>query len=302
MMPLHMNSRSIGSRAVVAMSSLAWIAGLLFLANLTAGCAGLVRASVDEPPGIDTTQRPPITPETEVPSVVAPGGTPESGTTQAAAAAPEPAVPSVDAPSAPPQSTKPQVQSTEVILPAPSATMPNEALPTARVQGVDTAVKPTVAPVTPAVTRSRAPVAVKVDAPPARTPTKVAAAPASPEPAATTEPQKKDIAASRPVQRESSQPLDLKSLETRLKETKAIGVFTKLTLKNQVDELLNQFRAFYQGRLKSTLAELRQAYDRLLLKVLALLQDADPPLAQAIVESREAIWGILADPDKFSTV
>ena len=39
-----------------------------------------------------------------------------------------------------------------------------------------------------------------------------------------------------------------------------------------------------------------------LLKVLALLQDTDPPLAAAIVASREAIWGILADPDKFTTL
>jgi len=97
-------------------------------------------------------------------------------------------------------------------------------------------------------------------------------------------------------------PLDLKSLETRLKETKAIGVFTKLTLKNQVDDLLNQFRAYYQGQLKATLTELRQSYDRLLLKVLALLQDADPPLAVAIASSREAIWGILSNPAKFAAV
>ena len=97
-------------------------------------------------------------------------------------------------------------------------------------------------------------------------------------------------------------PLDLTALETRLKETKAIGVFTKITLKNQVDDLLDQFRAYYQGRVKTTLAELRQPYDRLLLKVLSLLQDGDPELARAIVASREAIWGILADPAKFATL
>jgi hypothetical protein len=97
-------------------------------------------------------------------------------------------------------------------------------------------------------------------------------------------------------------PLDLKSLETRLKETKAIGVYTKLTLKNQVDDLLDDFRAYYKGQLKTTLAELRQAFDRLVLKVLALLQDADPQLASAIVGSREAIWGILSDPVKFAAV
>lgn len=96
--------------------------------------------------------------------------------------------------------------------------------------------------------------------------------------------------------------LDLTSLEKRLKETKAIGVFTKITLKNQVDDLVNQFRAHYQGQAKPTLAELRPPYDRLLLKVLSLLQDGDPELARSIVASREAIWGILADPKKFATL
>lgn len=97
-------------------------------------------------------------------------------------------------------------------------------------------------------------------------------------------------------------PLNLKSLETRLKETNAIGVFTKIALKNQVDDLLDQFRAHYQGERKTTLAELRRPYEMLLQKVLALLQDTDPPLAGAIVASREAIWGILADPAKFAAI
>ena len=97
-------------------------------------------------------------------------------------------------------------------------------------------------------------------------------------------------------------PLDLTALETRLKETKAIGVFTKIALKNQVDDLLNQFRVYYQRQDKTAPAELRQPYDRLLLKVLSLLQDGDPELARAIVASREAIWGILADPAKFATL
>ena len=101
---------------------------------------------------------------------------------------------------------------------------------------------------------------------------------------------------------EAPPPLDLKSLETRLKETKAIGVFTKLTVKNQVDDLLEQFRAYYQGKLKTTLAELRRSYDLLVLKVLALLQDADPPLASAIAASRESIWAILSNPAKFAAV
>lgn len=105
-----------------------------------------------------------------------------------------------------------------------------------------------------------------------------------------------------PAKAEAPSSLDLKLLEARLKETKAIGVFTKLTLKNQIDALLDQFRAYYQGRIKTTLAELRRSFDLLVLKTLALLQDADPPLATAIASSRESIWGILSDPKKFGTV
>jgi hypothetical protein len=96
--------------------------------------------------------------------------------------------------------------------------------------------------------------------------------------------------------------LDLGSLEQRLKETRAIGVFSKLSLKNQVDDLLNQFRAYHKKQAQLSLAELRQRYDLLLLKVLSLLQDGDPPLAAAISTSREAIWGILTDPDKFAKI
>ena len=91
-------------------------------------------------------------------------------------------------------------------------------------------------------------------------------------------------------------------LEARLKNTPAIGVLTKLTLKNQVDDLLNQFRSFYQGKLKTTLAELRRPYDLLILKVLSLLQDKDPSLAADLSASREAIWGILSDPVKFARI
>jgi hypothetical protein len=115
-------------------------------------------------------------------------------------------------------------------------------------------------------------------------------------------PSKKPVATPGPAKKEAPPPLDLTTLETRLKETKAIGVFTKITLKNQVDDLLEQFRAYYQGRAKTSLAELRRPYDGLVLKVLSLLQDGDPELARAIVTSREAIWGILADPNKFATI
>lgn len=96
--------------------------------------------------------------------------------------------------------------------------------------------------------------------------------------------------------------LDLTTLEQRLRDTKAIGVFTKLSLKNQVDDLLAEFREFHQKRDQTMLARLRQAFDLLVLKVLTLLQDGDPTLARDVSSSREALWNILIDPNKFQNL
>ncbi|MHB8742960.1 MAG: hypothetical protein ACYC9L_07510 [Sulfuricaulis sp.] len=173
------------------------------------------------------------------------------------------------------------------------------------VTGGCVSVKPTPSPtgvppteavaIAPFVTRPAEKSVTKVDLQAAKSPAKVPAAQRGKYASAKPSSDVKNMKAISP-------PLDLKALETRLKETKAIGVFTKITLKNQVDDLLNQFQAYYHGQAKTTLAELRQSYNLLLLKVLSLLQNDDPELAHAIVTSREAIWGILADPAKFATL
>jgi len=163
---------------------------------------------------------------------------------------------------------------------------------------------PTGAKISPASPESTAPfepLPKKVSAAPAIA--KPQASPTSPGSAAPLEPlPKKESAAPAVAKPQAAPPLDLASLENRLKDTKAIGLFTKIALKNQVDDLLNQFRAYYQGSVKTTLAQLRQRYDLLLLKVLSLLQDSDQALATAIGSSREALWGILADRQKFATI
>jgi hypothetical protein len=112
-------------------------------------------------------------------------------------------------------------------------------------------------------------------------------------------PARKEDAAPREDKQAAVPTLDLASLEKRLRETKGIGFFTKLSLKNQVDDLREQFRAFHEGRSRATLAELRERYDLLLLKVLSVLQDSDPRLARDISASRDVFWGLLVDPVKF---
>lgn len=172
-------------------------------------------------------------------------------------------------------------------------------------------------PMTPPVAQAPPPPAPEVPAPTAKTPAPIVAAPgpAAPRPspaapaprpapkaippAAPPKPAPPTVTAKAPAPPPAAAPLDLKTLEARLKETDAIGVMTKLSLKNQVDDLVDEFRAFYAGRSKASLAELRRPYEMLLMKVLALLQDRDPPLARAVNASRDQIWSILSDREKF---
>jgi hypothetical protein len=136
----------------------------------------------------------------------------------------------------------------------------------------------------PSVT-TRAPQAAKKTAPTvAKTPAPVAQAP------------KRTAPSSEAV------TLDLNALKTQLKETKAIGLFSKIALKNQVDDLLDEFRKYYQGKSKSDMMELRRSYNLLLMKVLSLVQNKDQKLASSIVSSREAIWNLLSDPKKFANL
>jgi hypothetical protein len=123
-------------------------------------------------------------------------------------------------------------------------------------------------------------------------------APAPPRPAAPPPPRQ---SAGVPPPPQPAAIADLTALEKRLRDTGAIGVFTKLALKNEVDDLLERFRTFHTGR-GGTLARLRESYDLLVLKVVSLLQDKDPPLARDIFTSREALWNLLADPVRFKTL
>jgi hypothetical protein len=99
--------------------------------------------------------------------------------------------------------------------------------------------------------------------------------------------------------RTSAETLDFSSLATRLRKTKALSLLTKVTVKNESEDLLEEFRAYHTQHGITTLADLRRSYDLLFHKLHSLLQDADPPLARDIDRSRAAIWELLADPRKF---
>jgi hypothetical protein len=137
--------------------------------------------------------------------------------------------------------------------------------------------------------------------PAAAAPPKTAAAPKAPVATARRATPAVPPAATKAPPAAAAPPLDLESLEQRLKETGAIGVLTKLSLKNQVDDLVERFRAFHRGERPPGLAELRPAFDLLVMKVLSLLQDKDTALAKDIDVSRNAIWNVLTDREKLAS-
>jgi len=89
------------------------------------------------------------------------------------------------------------------------------------------------------------------------------------------------------------------NLVARIRETGAIGFFTKLALKNQIDDLLSEFREFHDKAGNTELAFLKDQFNLLLMKVITLLQDDDPKLFQDIVSAREFLWMNLADLERF---
>lgn len=197
---------------------------------------------------------------------------------------PSPAPPVVDstAAAAPPRAEAVE----EALAPAPPAAAPPRPAMTAEAASANLPLARAAEP------PSAGPGVASAGQPPAKERAKKADAAAAIEPAR--KPEIPPVAVRKP-----EPPLDVAALKARLRDTNAIGVFTKLALKNQVDDLLQQFRAHYLSGQKPGVAALRQSYDMLVLKVLALIQDGDPSLARTIAGSREAIWGILADPQKF---
>jgi hypothetical protein len=250
-------------------------AGSSVLLLVLTACSGTIKP---EQPGSEpkAVAEQPVTPQAPKPE---PGEAPPSGeqadAPHAAAEPPAPAAPSqpaaVPAPSAPapvPQTTvKPAAPAP--VAPAPSAPPPI-----------------TKKPATPPLPKSAPP------APPA--PPATPAGEAGGKPASSV--------AKTPGPAPAPAPLDLKELKQELKDTKAIGIFSKITLKNQMDDLLGRLRKYHQGQANPPLTDLRRSYELLVMKVMSLVQDDDKKLASEIAASREAIWALLADPKKFATI
>jgi hypothetical protein len=113
----------------------------------------------------------------------------------------------------------------------------------------------------------------------------------SPEPPAAASPP--------PAPAPSAPEISLEELGQRIKETPVIGTFTKLSLKNDIDDLVDDLRA-YHAHNKGDIGALHERYESLVLKLLTLLEEDEPELALALSRSREEIWSRLVNPVEFA--
>lgn len=96
-----------------------------------------------------------------------------------------------------------------------------------------------------------------------------------------------------------ARPVSLPVLEGRLRNTRALSVVEKVAMKSEIAGLMASLRQAHVGG-SAEVEELRQPYDRLLSKIRGLL-GRDPQLATDIAVSREAIWTVLSDREKFAS-
>jgi len=87
---------------------------------------------------------------------------------------------------------------------------------------------------------------------------------------------------------------DMDALIERLKNSDAIGMFTKLALRSDAMDVMDAVKAYHKREKQVSLDQVRARFDGLLLKVMALL-DNDPALSGDISMAREDIWRSLME-------
>jgi hypothetical protein len=93
--------------------------------------------------------------------------------------------------------------------------------------------------------------------------------------------------------------MDVRTLRGRLRGTPSISLGGKLRLQFEIDALVHRFRLAHNSG--SEVRSLKMPFDALLAKI-GLMLDRDPQLAIDLAASHGAIWAVLIDPAKFTSL
>lgn len=93
--------------------------------------------------------------------------------------------------------------------------------------------------------------------------------------------------------------VDLEILADMLARTTAVSLFTKLSLKKDINKVLARMEDYHAGRGKFSLEQLEEQYNLLLMKIAAHLQDKDLKTHKHLCNAWLVIWEDLKDPARF---
>ena len=100
-------------------------------------------------------------------------------------------------------------------------------------------------------------------------------------------------------QQQKADVIDLESLENSIRKTDAIGLAEKLSLKRDLNRLVEKLQAFHKGLEADNIEKLESSFHKLVNKTLTLLRAEDPDLHQRISAGRSGIWAVLRDRETF---
>jgi hypothetical protein len=92
----------------------------------------------------------------------------------------------------------------------------------------------------------------------------------------------------------------LERLEAGLKQTPVIGFFDKISLKGQLDALIDGVRRYHKGEAGISRDDLAHQFKRLFRRTLDLLEADRSGLYQEIAASRGALWNLMIDRRTFT--
>ncbi len=96
----------------------------------------------------------------------------------------------------------------------------------------------------------------------------------------------------------SSQDFDLGALETKIRDTDAIGLFSKISLRYEIWSLIDEMARLHEGKSTVRLDKQKQNFERLIDSAVVMLRQGDISLAEEVEGSRDAFWQILKSPEK----
>ncbi len=93
--------------------------------------------------------------------------------------------------------------------------------------------------------------------------------------------------------------VDLEMLGEALRGSTAVGLFEKVKLKRNIDELLTRLESWHDGKRSYTLDQLEEQYNVLLMRIASHIQHKDQVLHQQLCNAWLQIWLDLEDSGRF---